>query len=62
MVNVLNPKTLEQAYDLAKRAESNLVITKTLMNYATNEKDKEPFRNNKGAKQQALHNGNRKIN
>jgi len=62
VVNVLNPKTLEQAYDLAKRAESNLGITKTLMNYAPNEKDKEPFQKNRGAEQQALHNSNRKIN
>jgi len=62
MVNVLNPKTLKQAYDLVKRAKSNFGITKTLMNYAPDEKDKEPFIKKRGAEQQALHNSNIKIN
>jgi len=32
------------------------------MNYAPDKKDKEPFHMNRGVEQQALHNGNRKIN
>jgi len=43
MVNILNPKILEQAYDLANRVKINVGITKTIVNYLTNEKDKEPL-------------------
>jgi len=62
MVNFINPKTLEQAYDLAKRAKSNLVIIKTLMNYVSDKKYKEHFQRSRGTKQQASHNDSRKVN
>jgi len=42
MVNVLNPKMLEEMYELAKREESNLGIKKIFVNYKIlDEKDKE---------------------
>jgi len=54
VVNVLNPKMLEELYDLAKREESNLGIKNTFVNHKIqDEKDKEIHQKNHSAKHQA---------
>jgi len=63
MVNFLNPKTFEEAYDLAKREESNLEIKKTFVNYnLLDEKDKEIHRKNHSVEHQAQKTSNKKYN
>ena len=61
-MNVLSPKILKEAYDLAKREEDNLGIKKTLKNYSiSDEKDKEIHHKNKSAEHQAQQSSNKKI-
>lgn len=63
IVNVLNPKTLEEAYDPTKREESNLGITKTFINYKlSDEKDKKIHRKNQNVENQAQQISNKKNN
>jgi len=54
MVNVLNSKMLEEAYEIAKREDNNLGIKKTFVNYKLlDDKDKEIHWKNHNAKHQA---------
>ena len=53
IVTILIPKTLEEAYDLSKREESNLSTKRTFVNYKLqDEKDKEAYQKNKGVELQ----------
>lgn len=60
-VNILSPKTLEEAYDLAKREESNLSLKRTFVDYKHQDgKDKEAYKKNKDAKLQRQQSNNNK--